>query len=94
MKPITDCSLTQELGGCCCTCRYQLTLRAHPSNKGFGKGSVLHRIGWVCTNPELWSEVEHSGVFFDEEHGFCELYTPIKIFESPPKPVDLPHSNV
>lgn len=62
---------------CCCTCANQLELMKHPWNKEFGKGSITERCGWVCKVGLDMGE-ERQVIFFDREHGECELYTPRK----------------
>ncbi len=45
----------------------------HPSNKEFGKGSIIDECGCVCLNPELTEG--KCGIYFDQPHGICECYT-------------------
>ena len=50
---------------CCCTCRYRLEDRSHPSTD---KGSVLQQRGWICAADSV---VAFSGW---SEHGLCEMH--------------------
>lgn len=62
---------------CCCKCKHQITLSKHPWNE-LGKGSVLELFGYACI---VESEMENNrkGTFSDNEHGECEMFTPIEI---------------
>jgi hypothetical protein len=50
----------------------------HPWNKDFGKGAMTDQCGFVCL---VWldkglDEEADKVIFFDREHGMCELHTP------------------
>ena len=57
-------------GRCCCNCKYQRPITAHPWNRlPFTKGPITKNIGWGCTVPDM------PGVtFFEVEHSMCELH--------------------
>ena len=58
-------------GHCCCNCKYQRTISAHPWNKReWTKGKITHVIGYGCTMPEM-----PSITMFDSKHGMCEMHT-------------------
>ena len=61
-------------GECCCNCAKQLKLMKHPWNKEFGKGSITEQCGWVCTMQFDDSSNKGEAVFYDFEHGMCEMY--------------------
>ncbi len=67
-----NCDLGYK-GQCCCNCKHQIQLRKHPFNSGFGSGSIMDVCGWVCLGPELTGGT--SGIYFEKEHGLCEMYT-------------------
>lgn len=59
-------------GSCCCNCRHQRPISAHPWNKNdLTRGPITKTIGWGCCVPDMptitFSEVEHS---------MCEMWTP------------------
>ena len=58
-------------GRCCCNCKYQRPITAHPWNRHeLTKGPITKNIGWGCTVPDM------PGVtFFEVEHSMCELHT-------------------
>ncbi len=57
-------------GRCCCNCRFQRAITAHPWNKNeLTKGPISVTIGYGCTVPEL-----PNITFFDFEHSMCELH--------------------
>lgn len=85
-KIVTKCNHPRAWhdGDCCCNCIYQLKLFCHPWNEEFGKGDITKSCGYVCTvefdDPEL--EVKNPRlIFFDFEHGYCELHTPFEYME-------------
>jgi hypothetical protein len=57
-------------GRCCCNCKYQLKLLAHPWNKDFGKGPITQSIGYVCAAPDFLP----NAIFFDRQHSMCEMH--------------------
>ena len=58
-------------GECCCNCKWQLPVTAHPWNKDPAfKGSVTEIIGYVCTPPDL----APFATFFEEAHSMCECH--------------------
>lgn len=71
-------------GMCCCNCIHQLRVNCHPMNGNnlafgflqdkikFGHGSILTQLGWACNG--LQFEDNSTIVFFDHEHGMCELH--------------------
>lgn len=61
---------TKNHSDCCCSCKNQKELRKHPSNKDFGKGSIMDSCGWVCVHPEMGL-----AVYSDRQHGSCEYYS-------------------
>lgn len=62
--------LGNKRGKCCCNCRYQKPIVAHPWNKAeLIKGSISKVIGYGCNAPEM-----EATVFFDREHGMCEMH--------------------
>lgn len=57
-------------GRCCCNCRYQRPISAHPWNKNeMVKGSVSIVVGFGCTVPDL-----PNITFFESKHGMCEMH--------------------
>ena len=61
-----------ESGRCCCNCKWQRPISAHPWNKKYGpplEGSIMNVVGWGCTVPEF-SKI----TFFEFEHGMCEVH--------------------
>ena len=57
-------------GTCCCNCRYQMPIVAHPWNtSGFAKGPISEIIGCGCIAPDT-----DRIVFFDSKHGMCEMH--------------------
>jgi hypothetical protein len=50
----------------------------HPRNKGFGKGSISEQLGYVCIVQFDIDNKDRTGIFFDFEHSYCELYLPDK----------------
>ena len=66
-------------GGCCCNCKHQIRLNCHPWNKEFGKGSISEKCGTVCMAMlncgEPGSGDFNAGIFSDNDHGYCELWT-------------------
>lgn len=61
-------------GDCCCNCTHQVKVNKHPLNRLDAKGSIMEQLGWVCT---VFNKTEgHPFIFFDREHGMCELHTP------------------
>lgn len=57
-------------GRCCCNCRYQRPISAHPWNKNeLTKGSITRIIGYGCTVPEM-----PNITFFEHEHSMCEMH--------------------
>jgi len=59
---------------CCCNCKYQLNLMKHPTNSGFGEGSIMEQCGYVCTNPFDDKSNAGNAIFSDRKHGSCELH--------------------
>jgi len=80
-----------DSGECCCNCKYQKKLMCHPMNGNtklmgivedkvkFGKGSINEQLGWVCTM--IFEDGSNDGkyIFYDFEHGMCEMHTLKKI---------------
>lgn len=58
---------------CCCNCKNQIIILKHPWNHGDGKGRITERMGFGCQIPEM-QEGQTSAVFFDAEHGMCEMH--------------------
>ena len=57
-------------GRCCCSCRYQKPIVAHPWNRNeLTKGSISRTIGYGCNPPEL-----ESTVFYEFQHSMCEMH--------------------
>jgi hypothetical protein len=57
-------------GACCCNCRYQYNIVAHPWNKReYTRGSIAKTIGWGCKPPEM-----EDIVMFDFKHSMCEMH--------------------
>lgn len=61
-------------GQCCCICRHQIQLMCHPWNTKFGKGYMSQQCGWACIVE--YEDKSNKGriIFYDHEHGLCELY--------------------
>jgi len=70
-----NCKKGWHDGSCCCNCQNQRKLMCHPWNKEFGKGSIMESCGWVCLFPLDDGSSKGEVIFFDREHGMCELYT-------------------
>ena len=77
VSEINKCRFGWHDGSCCCNCKNQFKLMKHPTNKEFGKGSILEQCGWVCT-VKFDSNEDREVIFFDNKHGMCEMYQPIK----------------
>ena len=60
----------------CSTCKHLRTLFAHPSNKDFGKGSILEGIGFACLNPEVTEGI--GAIYFESDKGICECHEKCK----------------
>jgi len=57
-------------GRCCCNCKFQRAVSAHPWNRNEAfKGSVTKLIGWGCTVPDM-----DSIILFEQEHSMCEMH--------------------
>jgi hypothetical protein len=73
-------------GSCCCNCLHQKRLMCHPWNGNqningildppikFGKGAISQQCGWVCAVQFEDDSNNDQFIFFDFEHGFCELH--------------------
>ena len=82
---MTECQ-QEKWGGCCCSCKYQCSIRKHPWNKAdFAKGGMSEPIGYGCTvfyvNHQIdkLEGVQREGslgnvIFSDRKHGMCEMY--------------------
>jgi hypothetical protein len=58
-------------GRCCCNCKWQRPISAHPwNNNELIKGSITKIIGWGCTVPDM-----PSITFSEKEHSMCEMHT-------------------
>lgn len=58
-------------GRCCCNCNYQRPIVGHPWNEEFFVRTTCQTIiGYGCTCPELGDNI----VFFQNQHGQCELH--------------------
>jgi hypothetical protein len=62
---MADKCLLPEFKRCCCTCAHRVNDWSHPCTDG---GRILHRRGYICSNPELGN---YSGW---SQHGLCEVY--------------------
>ena len=67
-----------KYGGCCCKCALQTKIFGHPWNQPPHKGSISTVVGFGCMaslgDPDAG---KYEGVvFFDREHGMCEMFTP------------------
>jgi hypothetical protein len=67
-------------GQCCCNCQYQTPITKHPWNKGEANGSILDHFGYACTVFNSMDSKEPF-VFFNSQHGSCEMYTPKQIYK-------------
>lgn len=77
-KEQSGCDKGWKDGSCCCNCINQLKLNRHPLNETIGNGSIMDTFGYVCLAPEFQEKKEKRfGIFFEKEHGFCEMYYPI-----------------
>ena len=68
-----DCEHGHQ-GDCCCNCENQLKLMKHPWNKEFGKGSITEQCGYVCVMKFGDNSNSGEAVYFDFEHGMCEMH--------------------
>ena len=59
---------------CCCNCKHQKKLMCHPGNQKIGKASITSICGWACTMEFPDGSNKDKIVFFDSEHGLCEMY--------------------
>lgn len=60
-------------GDCCCNCTRQIKINKHPLNRCDAKGSIIEQLGWVCT--AFWDmDKTEPMIFFDKEHGMCEMH--------------------
>ena len=70
-----SCSKEERKGRCCCTCNHQRVIMKHPWNKGDGKGRIAEVMGYGCEPPDFAQDGgKPSLVFFDGEHGMCEMH--------------------
>ncbi len=57
-------------GSCCCNCKWQRPIGAHPWNKDAAfQGRISKVIGWGCTVPDM-----KNITFSDREHSICEVW--------------------
>lgn len=73
-------------GSCCCNCKHLIRINKHPWNKSEGKGSINEFMGYGCTvfiqmNVESTTDdssrdKSNVAIFYDNEHGICELHEP------------------
>ena len=67
---------------CCCNCVHLITIKKHPLNRTILNGSIMETGGYGC-GVKLDMKDESSNVmFFEGNHGFCELHTkkePLKL---------------
>ena len=70
------CDKGWDNGECCCNCKFQLTLKKHPHNQGFGKGYMSENCGYVCVHPFEDGSNSGNAIYFEKKHGFCEMHTP------------------
>ena len=69
----TQCLKETDWKGCCCDCKYQHKVYKHPCNQNeFSKGSITELMGYICML------FDNGGIFFEQEHSFCEGYEKIK----------------
>ncbi len=62
---------------CCCNCKNQIIINKHPWNQVIGKGSILDTLGYGCLAPGFIDNDKQIAIFFEDNHGMCELYTKI-----------------
>jgi len=74
MRKKCDKGYNNESGNCCCNCKHQKKVMCHPKNGNIGKGSINKQMGWVCMAEFEDRSNKDEYMFFDFEHGFCELY--------------------
>lgn len=55
----------------CIDCRYFRPIMKHPANKTIGNGSIIDRMGWVCSPPIN----ESKSYFFESQYGICEMFS-------------------
>jgi len=68
------CDKGWHSGECCCNCKSQLRLMCHPYNKEIGNGSILTPLGYICIVRFDDGSNEGKAIFFEKEHGMCELH--------------------
>ena len=69
-----NCQKEEWNGMCCCNCRYMQQVNKHPWNKGDGKGSISEKMGNVCTAGPVTEDQSMKYIFFDADHGMCEMH--------------------
>lgn len=47
-------------------------------NQKVGKGSIMSQLGWACSSNIEDDEPSEKIIFFDFEHGMCEMWEPKK----------------
>lgn len=67
------CDKGWHTGACCCNCQNQKRLMKHPWNNVVGKGQCTEQMGFVCVLPDELEE-NHEYIYFESEHGYCELH--------------------
>lgn len=61
-----------NLGKCCCNCKYHFPAVAHPWNKEpFLNGNINRQVAWACIAPEL-EKVTLSDL--EMKHSICEIH--------------------
>lgn len=78
---MVKCDKSHFQGACCCNCQMQRKLMKHPANKDIGKGPISEEMGYVCITPFDDGSNLGKAIFFDGEHGMCEMHVPKKDIE-------------
>lgn len=65
---------------CCCKCQHLIRINCHPGNQTIGVGRMSEKFGYCC----MVFAKEEGGVFFEQGHGMCELFTANSNSESSP----------
>jgi len=65
---MNTCNQNKKAPRCCCNCENLKPLHKHPTNRKLGVGAMHEVMGYVC-------DVSYHLVFFESQHGMCELWS-------------------
>lgn len=73
-RKTTLCYESHTSGNCCCNCIHLNELVCHPMNHDVGVGSIKEHFGYVCTVQYPDDSNKGRFMFFESNHGGCELH--------------------